>query len=532
MLRQIKLLTGIRLKNLFGINTFRFSKDKKKKVRYAGMALVWFLLIAIFVTYAVVMSIAYIQMGMAEIVPLCFFTITSFIILFFSVFEAGSVIFQRNTYEMLITFPVSKAAIVISRFMTMYIMNLLLSIVVVLPGMIVYGVMLRPAIHYYIYGVLGLLLLPLLPLSMATAVGAAITAISSRMKHKSLVSAILLVAFAMCMMVGSIGIGNIGMEGDAPKLDMTALQNLSGLLKSAIEQTYPPAAWYGNAVLKGSLRGFLYYAILSFGVFGVLVAVLQKYFQTICIALNATTAKNNFKMQQLATSSVLKSLWKKELKRYFASSIYVSNTVVGYLLMSVTGVALLVMGPEQIEAALQMPGVVVKAFPLVLAAVAVIMPSTCCAISMEGKQWWIAQTLPVRSKDIWNSKMLVHMTIALPFYLVAVITGMLALRPAITECLWLALIPFLYLVFSSVVGITVNLKFPVFDWENDVKIVKQSASCMVTMLIDLLSVAPAFALVLFLGESYKDMVYGVTVLIVSGVTIGLYVYNNKKSVQI
>ena len=31
MIRQIKLLTGVSLCNLFGVNEFRYTKDKKKK---------------------------------------------------------------------------------------------------------------------------------------------------------------------------------------------------------------------------------------------------------------------------------------------------------------------------------------------------------------------------------------------------------------------------------------------------------------------------------------------------------------------
>ena len=49
--RQIRLLTEISLRNLFGFNEFRFTKDKKKKSRYLLMGVLWFMLLFMLVSY-------------------------------------------------------------------------------------------------------------------------------------------------------------------------------------------------------------------------------------------------------------------------------------------------------------------------------------------------------------------------------------------------------------------------------------------------------------------------------------------------
>ena len=46
------------------------------------------------------------------------------------------------------------------------------------------------------------------------------------------------------------------------------------------------------------------------------------------------------------------------------------------------------------------------------------------------------------------------------------------------ELLRLAKIPAVMILFSCVFGITVNLHFPVLEWEKEVRIVKQNASAM------------------------------------------------------
>ena len=158
------------------------------------------------------------------------------------------------------------------------------------------------------------------------------------------------------------------------------------------------------------------------------------------------------------------------------------------------------------------------------------MPTTACTVSMEGKQWWIAQTLPVKSRDIWNAKVLWNITLALPFYLVSVVLGILAAKPGFVEGIWIVLVPLFYILFTSVMGITVNLAMPIFDWENETRVVKQSASVMVTMLVGMVSVLPPFVAVFLLGVEQQNVIFAGTVLVLLALTLLLYGHNRKKEV--
>ena len=84
-----------------------------------------------------------------------------------------------------------------------------------------------------------------------------------------------------------------------------------------------------------------------------------------------------------------------------------------------------------------------------------------------------------------------------------------------------------YMLFSCVAGITVNLAFPVLKWENEVRVVKQSASMLVTMLIGMLSsILPLMGMV-FVGEEWSEWICLLTVIILVIVTCILYTRNNK-----
>ena len=525
MLRQIKLLVDIQTCNLFGLNEFRYTKDAQKKHRWLGMAAVWALLALMLVAYIVMLSDGLIKIGLGEVVPEYLFTVTSLLILFFAFFKAGSVIFQMRTYESMISLPVSKTAIVVSRFLSMYITNLLLSCLTMLPGIVLYGIWMHPDFSFYVYSILGILFLPLLPITVATILGAFITAISSRMKSKSLVNAVLSIVLVVGFMVLS--------TSSASKLENIngdMLRNLSSVVSAQIQRLYPPADWFGRSAIEGSLPSFLLFFGVSAALFLVMVFVVQHYFTGICTALNATTAKNNYKMRDLNTNSPLMAMFHRELKRYFASSIYVTNTIIGYILMAAAAVALFFVGPDKLEGALGFPGVISKAFPLFLAAIGSIGTPTSCSISMEGKQWWIAKTIPVRSKDIFDSKILMALAVALPEYLVAVVFGLLAVKPGLLGALWIVVIPAVYIVFMAVAGICVNLAMPVFNWENEMRAVKQTASVMVTMLIGFVSFILPIACLLAIGNVSADLVMLISFLVIFTATAILYFSKNRKKI--
>lgn len=519
MLKQIRFLSRIQLCNLLGLNEIRHTKDKSRRMRYLGLALAWLVVGGMMCAYIVMLSFGLTEMGMGEIVPVYLSAVCSLAILIFTFFKAGSVIFPVHSYEILVSLPVSQTAIAISRFLTMYVSNLLLCLLIMIPGMAVYALKLHPYLGFYLYGIPGMILLPLLPLTLATAAGAGITAVTSRMKHKSLAASGLMILIMICVLAVSMQ-----WSGEQGEITKEMLINFADIMKEKVGQIYPPSIWFGEGITSGNTGAFLLFAGVSAGTFLVLVLVLQHWFLPICTALHAVVQKNDYQMGRLRAGSVTAALWKKEIKRYLASTIYLSNTVVGYLLMVLAAAALLFAGPEKLEAMLGLPGLVSSMLPLLLAMTASIMPVTSCAVSMEGKQWWILQSLPVRGKEIWDGKILLNLTVALPCWATAVILSFLALHPSPAEGFWIAVIPLAYILFTSVLGIAVNLAMPIFDWESDVRVVKQSASTMVTMLIGMVSAAVPALVLFFAGMEYRTVVYGAVtavILAAAGVIYGM-----------
>ena len=478
MLTQIKLLTRIGLCNVFGINEARYTRDSSKKQRFALLSVVWIFLVVLLMFYMVLLSTAYIRIGLADVLPMYFYTAAGLVILFFSLLKAGSMMFSLRSFEMQAALPVSTAAIVISRFLTMYASNLLFSLAVMVPGIVIYGWILKPALSFYIYSILGIPFLPMLPLCIALAIGAAATSIGARMRHKSLGIALLSLSFSLVIILASMGLSR-----DVKQMGTADFKNIAQMMTEMLQKLYPPAWVYGKAVIEGRFLWILGLCAAVFAFFVCVVFVLQKDFLVVCSLLNATYAKNNYKLGKQKGSSKLKALWQRELRRYFASSIYVSNTFISYILMVIASAGLLFTGSDTMEQIIGMPGLVSRLWPLALGFIASMMPVTSCSISMEGKTLWRLQSLPLRPKDVYDGKILLNLSLAAPFYVVSVILSALALRPAPMDLVFLILVPAFYIVFSTVAGLAVNISLPLLQWENETQVVKQSGTTLVSMLI-------------------------------------------------
>lgn len=519
MLKQIRLLSKLQLCNLFGLNEFRHATDKKAKLKYIGMAFLWLFVIAVLVVYIVGFSIGMAEIGVEEIIPMLLYTLVSIVMLVFTFLKAGNVLFSMKTYEMLISMPFYKSAIVVSRFINMYVTNLMLGVLVIIPGSIVYVIYEKPNALFYIVSLIALIFLPLLPLTIASIGGALITALSSRMKHRSIGEAVLMLLFVVCILAFSMLFGE-----QAESLDVLALLNMAKMLENAIGGVYPPAAWFANA-LAGDMLSFVLMIFVPVIIFTVFAATVGKYFQRICAAINAVNATNDYKMEHLRKNSIVRALCIKEFKRYFSSGIYLTNTLVGYVMGLILSIAMLVTG---VDTVINVIGLmfgrefIIKLVPFALALIFSMATTTACSISMEGKNFWQLLSLPIRSRDVYKAKILMNLIVALPFWLVCAVLMCIAVKPDILTMVWIFVIPMVYILFLAVTGVAINIAFPVFNWDSEVKVVKQGASVGVTLFVGMISVIIPIVLIIFLKAFNTDIIIAAIVMALVAITTFLY----------
>jgi len=534
MMKQIRILTGLQMKNLYGINVFRHIKDKRVRNNKIALMVAYVILILMASGYVGGLVYGYTLLGMTEMIPAYLIMISSLIILFFAIFKAGSVIFQRNAYDILTSLPISGTAIVASRYIRMYVENLIITLVVMVPALITYGWLNKPAVSFYLIGLIVTCFIPCIPITIATFIGGLITAVASRMKHKSLVSTALSILLVVLVLVGTTG-GSMTMTEMPEEEMLEMLQDMLPMVLSLIKGIYPPAIWLGEAMLTGNVLLCLACVAGGMMLMGLVIILVAHSYHSISQKLYSTSASHDYQMEQLQKESILRALFRREWKRYFASSVYVTNTIVSPIMGLLFAGAILVMstsgavdvGQLMEEAGLPITLNLRGAVPFVLAATFCMMPTTCSSISLEGKEWWIVKSLPIRTKDLLDAKLLLNLVLFLPFLLVAEVLLAIALKPNWLELIWLIVIPVIMLVCSGVFGLAANLKMPVFNWENEVTIVKQSASAFVGGIVGFLFVLVCAVPVLLVPVAYAEWVKLAICVLMVMMTGILYRKNNQ-----
>ncbi len=519
---SIGTLLSLELRSLYGINKLLHTKDKKAKSRYMLLSLVWIMLIAMVFAYVGGLVYGLCTLGLGSIVPAYLTVFASLLILAFGFFKAGNRIFGQKGYDILASMPLKSDSIVLSRFLAMYAEDLLLSLVIMLPGIAVYGLIRKPNILFYLFAIVGTVFIPAIPWVISTLIGAFIMAVSSRMKNKSMVQTVLMVLLVVGIMLGSFRMEKLE-ENFSPEM----LSELAQTISDVLGQIYPPALWLNEAMVYSNLLKLVLFVFVSAAVMVFTIFFVSKKFHSIQHRLNNYTAKHDYKIGVMESRSLLKALCIREAKRYFSSSIYVTNTIIGPIMGTIIAVALCVSGVNMVKNTLPIEIDIAGLLPFAFAAVFCMMTTTSTAISMEGKQFWVVKSLPIPTKVLLDSKILLNLGLMLPFYAVSEIAMIIALKPDVVELIWLLFIPADLILFAVVFGITVNLKFHSFDWEKEEAVVKQGLSSMLGGFSGFFMAVFLGAITFIMPDQFADAAKFMICLLILAGTVLLYQKNNQ-----
>ena len=197
---------------------------------------------------------------------------------------------------------------------------------------------------------------------------------------------------------------------------------------------------------------------------------------------SSSRSKNAGKITYGKGSTIRKALLKKEWRRLLSCPIYAMNTVVGYVLMILLGVMVLTMKADTLEGMINIPGIedqLVGAFPFIIAMCAGIAPMTAPSLSLEGKSRWIMCSLPVKSIEIFRAKITLNLLFAVPSVFLCSFCVWIKFPGTAADNLLLFVLPLAFSVFTAVFGMAVNVKFPRYDWTQEIQAVKNSASVLI-----------------------------------------------------
>lgn len=488
MIREIRLLLRLKFCNLLGINEAKKGKHKKASTVATTVAMI--ILCGILCLYVGAMSYLLCVMGLSDAVPAFLCVLTSLVVFFFTLFKAGGELFDLRSYEMLAPFPLRQRSIVASKLLGLFITDAALSLLVFISGSVGYIIFESPDFAFYPLMFVGAVFTPLLPICIASILGAGVYAITSKLKNAKIISSMVIMLLTLAASIlPSMLMGEMSDE---------EMMNAISSVASAIGGVYPPALWLSDGVMGTNYLNFGLFILVSVAVAVIFVCIFAKVYLKVCTAL-ASTASGNKKVEidKIKQASPLGALYKKEIKKLFSSTIYMTNTLSGNLMAIIFAIVLAFANDvEFIGLEVNIFGVIL---PIAFGMIANLSPTTTCSLSLEGKSWGLTKSLPVNPKVLFHAKMLVNLTFALPTALISSVAIVFSPIAQGAEVWFILLAPFAFAVFMTLVGMMMNICAPSFNWTMEAQAVKQGKALLLAMLIDFATGLVSIVLAVALG---------------------------------
>lgn len=445
-------------------------RRKKPTMLYVGLILFTVLMSAFSFFYSYMIGAGLKMFYSLDLLPAIMVSAACLLTLMTTIFKVKGTIFGFRDYDLLMSLPVSTASVVACRLIILYAFNILFTVILILPMTIAYGILAAPGISFYIMSLILMFIIPLVPIVAASVIGTVIAYIASRFRFNNALN----ILFSIFLFLTFFGM-SFSFNGDGQEL-----VDIGKALTDRVYSLYPLARFYTTAVISHDLLSFILFIIISLFAFVLYVVVVRLLFKRINTLIMTGRSKSNYKLGELKTGSPFKALYFKELKRFFSSTIYVMNTGIGIVLLTIAAIAGFfvdietVMGGEQSFSLIKDNVVIYLIFCIMLSC------TTMASISLEGKNLWIIKSLPVTPMTVFRSKIAVNLTICSPALLDVVLFGIM-LNISIGKIILLLLITAACSVFIAMFGLFINLLLPNLTWTSEVVAVKQSASTMVTI---------------------------------------------------
>ena len=250
------------------------------------------------------------------------------------------------------------------------------------------------------------------------------------------------------------------------------------------------AALYGGAVknkahvlyLLGRVgEGNLAAMVLFFGIVALMAMLLWLLLSRSFIGIATATGKTErrvYRERAVKPKSAQAALYEKEYRRFLSSANYMLNCGLSTLFLLIGGAALIWKGEDFV----QLLGMV---FGGVEGGAAVLLASIVCfaasmndmaapSVSLEGKNLWLAKSLPVTAWDCLKAKLKLQLRLTTIPTLFCSVCAANALSGSAAETAMVVAVPVLFSVLMACFDLTIGTARANVRWTNEMAPVKQS----------------------------------------------------------
>lgn len=470
-------LLKINFYSLFNLQAIFHQKDKKVKYKTLALSILFIFvpIIAMFYVYLYVSLVAktFYQMQLLDFLIGAIFAIISFTTLVASIYKVYGLILETTDYELLKSLPISNTIIILSKWLSLYLLNLGFTIIILIPSLIHYISYINPPISFYLILIITTFLIPLIPMGVGCLLGILVKYIASKFKNPQIISIILMMAFT------------VGIVSTFTFTDPNQLINLLTDFTQLLNQIYPLSKLYIETLCHQNIVSLFIFILINLVVFFGVMAIISKNFT----ALNSLPKYNHRTKKEIKTHnhSVIMCLFQKEFKRYISSSIYVTNTIAGMVLLTFMSIFIAFNDIDRLSVLLDIPFIAELApifLPLMICMTIGISNTAVNSISLEANQLWIIKALPILPLDIFKAKIMVNVLVTIPLGLFNVVLLGILLHFSWIDLILGIINISIFSLLSAIIGLIINLALPKLEWKSEVTVIKQSSATLINLIVD------------------------------------------------
>ena len=389
---------------------------------------------------------------------------------FGSVFNTFSGLYLAKDNDLLLSMPIPVDYVIISRLVTVYLMGLMYCSTVTIPATVVYFITDSFSIMKLAGSILWIFAVSVIVFALSCLLGYVVAFFSTKLKRKNITTVIIALVFITVYYIVYFKAADI----------MRDLLLHAQLYGDKVKGAAYPLYLFG-AMGTGDGIAMAIYAVVVVLLIALIWIVLSRSFLKI-VTSTGKESHVTYREKTVKRKSSFGALFGKELGRFTGSSSYMLNCGLGIILLPFIGVMFVLKG-----AALQ--EMINSLFAEAHGAVALVIITAICgcasmndiatpSISLEGKNLWILQSLPVSVISILRAKVFLQFILTEIPALVPMICACAVFELTITEKIFILVIPTLYIGLVSLFGMFLGLHNPNLKWTSEIYPIKQSLSVL------------------------------------------------------
>ena len=531
------------LRSRYGLSVIKsnYRYDKKAFRKQIGLfALALYGILAILGAYSFLVYEAtklFLGAGQGGLVLLYAFLAILILILFFGLIVVLGTLFFAKDSEFLSTLPVHQRTVFLSKLAMVYVSELAVSFALLVPVVVIYGVMAKMGVLYYVKAAVIWAFVPAIPLLIASILSSIFMGFIGRTRHRSLLAIIGGLGGLVLIMLVQTSVSTLLRTTD-PNVILQTLSQPNGII-NIMGSSFPPSAWAVNALISDGFEGVKY--LLGFVGLSVALFVLVTLIASMIYYRGALSQLETLKKLKVVAKSAyvkkqrtpLLAMFLREWKTILRSPAYAINSLAGILMGFIVMLLPLIStaamsGAETKEMFSLLYGTNQDIVCLVLAGfmslIGSINPAASTALSREGKAFWISMAFPVPFPLQVRSKFLFGYSIAAATALTTGIGAVIGLGVSPVTVLFAFLFALVLLVGTTAFSLEIDLLRPKFGWNNETEAIKQNMNTMIAMLFSLVLIAlfGFFAYLLFGVFTQTVFVSLITVVLAAAFSAAAY----------